>query len=327
MNTLLPISTEGHLTIAIYKCEILAKSIGFDSQSISFISFAISEIGINTIRYGQNGRIYFSSTYNNRGIRIFIVDDGIGIENIKLSLKDQYSTSSNSLGVGLGAAMRSMSNFWIKSQKGKGTTVLMKKFLPLDYKNISWGIARNINKTKPKNMFNFINEGFDGNKLLLGLIKSKTPSNESTNLSEHLKSIITKNVGSSLYKILSKVRVYLIKNSSDIDFEVCLSYIKPHSISLAGVGNFFFQVIAEDQIQFQTNNNSLRHSNLDEIETFQVNTKNNSIGIISTGLSDTKAILKNPFLLANTDIANEVLTKINNGTDNFVIVSRKNRIT
>ena len=63
-----------------------------------------------------------------RGILIVAQDDGPGIPDIDLAMRDGYSTA-RSLGVGLPGARRVMDEFELVSALGKGTTVTMKKWL------------------------------------------------------------------------------------------------------------------------------------------------------------------------------------------------------
>jgi len=56
-------------------------------------------------------------------------DDGPGIADIELAMRDGYSTG-RSLGVGLPGAKRVMDDFELVSSPGQGTTVTMKKWLP-----------------------------------------------------------------------------------------------------------------------------------------------------------------------------------------------------
>lgn len=55
-------------------------------------------------------------------------DEGPGIEDIDLVLKDGYS-KINSLGLGLSGSKRLMDEFEISSIVGKGTKVIIKKWL------------------------------------------------------------------------------------------------------------------------------------------------------------------------------------------------------
>jgi serine/threonine-protein kinase RsbT len=55
-------------------------------------------------------------------------DEGPGIPDIELAMRDGYSTGK-SLGVGLPGARRVVDEFELTSEVGKGTTIKMKKWL------------------------------------------------------------------------------------------------------------------------------------------------------------------------------------------------------
>ena len=57
-----------------------------------------------------------------RGIRLTFEDNGPGIPNIELAMKDGYTTGSG-LGLGLGGAKRLSNDFQISSTPGQGTRV------------------------------------------------------------------------------------------------------------------------------------------------------------------------------------------------------------
>ena len=56
-------------------------------------------------------------------------DEGPGIPDVELAMRDSYSTG-NGLGLGLPGARRLMDEFEIQSEVSKGTTVVMKKWAP-----------------------------------------------------------------------------------------------------------------------------------------------------------------------------------------------------
>ena len=57
-----------------------------------------------------------------RGVRVVFEDEGPGIPDIGLAMKDGYSTGKG-LGVGLGGSKRLVNDFQISSAPGHGTTV------------------------------------------------------------------------------------------------------------------------------------------------------------------------------------------------------------
>jgi serine/threonine-protein kinase RsbT len=62
-----------------------------------------------------------------RGIRLVFTDEGPGIPDINLAMKDGYTTGSG-LGLGLGGAKRLSSDFAIDSTVGKGTRVTITRW-------------------------------------------------------------------------------------------------------------------------------------------------------------------------------------------------------
>ena len=62
-----------------------------------------------------------------KGIEVICEDQGPGIANIDLVMRDGYSTSRG-MGMGLPGAKRLMDEFDIRSQEGVGTTIICRKW-------------------------------------------------------------------------------------------------------------------------------------------------------------------------------------------------------
>lgn len=88
-----------------------------------------SELLRNIIKYAGKGKVIIEiiSRGANTGIRLTFIDEGPGISDINLAMKDGFSTG-NSLGLGLPGAKRLVNEFNIKSEIGKGTTVQIVKW-------------------------------------------------------------------------------------------------------------------------------------------------------------------------------------------------------
>ena len=96
---------------------------------MTLIATAISELARNIVQYAQRGEIILSVVEGSRrGIQIVARDQGPGIPDLELAMRDGYSTGG-SLGLGLPGARRLMDEFAIDSEVGKGTTVSMRKWL------------------------------------------------------------------------------------------------------------------------------------------------------------------------------------------------------
>jgi serine/threonine-protein kinase RsbT len=90
---------------------------------------AASELARNTVVYGGGGtaRLDVVQAGGRRGVRIEFEDHGPGIADVELALKDGYTTG-NGLGLGLSGAKRLCSEFELKSEPGKGTTVVITRW-------------------------------------------------------------------------------------------------------------------------------------------------------------------------------------------------------
>jgi len=126
------VSIEGDADIVTARQEgrQLAAAAGFSGADQTIIALAISEIARNIVSYAQRGKVSLSrmDEGGRRGILIVAQDDGPGIPDIDLAMRDGYSTG-RSLGIGLPGARRVMDEFKLVSAPGKGTTVTMKKWL------------------------------------------------------------------------------------------------------------------------------------------------------------------------------------------------------
>jgi len=101
-----------------------AVAMGLSLVDQTKIVTAASELGRNTIIYGGGGEVEMLELRANGrlGLRLVFKDNGPGISDLQLALKDGY-TSGSGLGLGLGGARRLSDQFHIESTPGKGTRV------------------------------------------------------------------------------------------------------------------------------------------------------------------------------------------------------------
>jgi serine/threonine-protein kinase RsbT len=125
------IGHEADIVTARQRGREMAKDAGFSGSDLTLIATAISELARNIIVYAVRGEIILDITSESgrTGIVVIAQDDGPGIPDIEQAMQDGYSTG-NSLGLGLPGARRLMDEFNIKSTVGKGTTIIMKKWVP-----------------------------------------------------------------------------------------------------------------------------------------------------------------------------------------------------
>lgn len=130
IDVTVPIERDADIVGARQKGRELAAAIGFSSGDQTMIALAISEIARNIVTYAKRGRVTVSplDESGRRGVQIIAEDEGPGIADIDLAMRDGYSTG-RSLGLGLPGSKRVMDDFEIVSRPGQGTTVTMRRWL------------------------------------------------------------------------------------------------------------------------------------------------------------------------------------------------------
>jgi serine/threonine-protein kinase RsbT len=90
---------------------------------------AASELARNTIKYGGGGEVHLDALEDGfkRGIGLLFIDNGPGITDLSLALRDGYTTGGG-LGLGLGGSKRLVDEFDIDSRPGEGTAVSIVKW-------------------------------------------------------------------------------------------------------------------------------------------------------------------------------------------------------
>lgn len=101
-----------------------AVELAFNLVDQTKIVTAASELARNTLQYGGGGTVTLEALDldGRRGLRLTFEDQGPGIADITLAMKDGYTTGTG-LGLGLSGARRLSSEFHIDSRVGEGTRV------------------------------------------------------------------------------------------------------------------------------------------------------------------------------------------------------------
>ena len=119
-----PIATSEDVVAVRQAVRQRAVDLGFNLVDQTKIVTAASELARNTLQYGGGGTLRIEEVIqgSRRGLRLVFEDNGPGITNIELAMKDGYTTG-NGLGLGLSGAKRLSSEFDIHSRPGEGTRV------------------------------------------------------------------------------------------------------------------------------------------------------------------------------------------------------------
>jgi serine/threonine-protein kinase RsbT len=119
-----PIASSSDVVMVRQRVRAWTLELKFSLVDQTKIVTAASELGRNTLEHGGGGFLELSLAENGtrRGIRLRFSDQGPGIPDLDLALKDGF-TSGSGLGLGLGGSKRLMHDFEIDSKPGIGTTV------------------------------------------------------------------------------------------------------------------------------------------------------------------------------------------------------------
>ena len=125
----LPLVAPEHIVTVRQKVRQRAVELGFSLVEQTKIVTAASELARNTILHGGGGRAIIDVVSNGsrRGLRLTFEDDGAGIADLALAMRDGYSTVGG-LGLGLSGAKRLSNEFDLQSTPGKGTRVVIARW-------------------------------------------------------------------------------------------------------------------------------------------------------------------------------------------------------
>jgi len=112
------------------RAQIIAGALGFGAQDETRIATAVSEIARNAFEYAGGGRVEFiAETGTAQALAVRISDEGPGIADIADILAGRYR-SPRGMGIGITGSRSLMDEFVVDTVVGKGTTVVLRKYLP-----------------------------------------------------------------------------------------------------------------------------------------------------------------------------------------------------
>ena len=123
-----PVASSEDVVLARVAGREVAQLLAFSMGEATLLATAISELARNMVSYAGGGeiRIRMVSNGTKRGICVVARDQGPGIADIELAMRQGYSTSGG-LGIGLPGVRRIMDQFDIASDVG-GTTITITKW-------------------------------------------------------------------------------------------------------------------------------------------------------------------------------------------------------
>jgi serine/threonine-protein kinase RsbT len=125
----LPVRSSEDILQVRHTARTRAIEAGFNLVEQTKLVTAVSELARNTMIHGGGGTVNIEilDDGGRTGVRLVFEDQGPGISDVNLALKDGYTTGSG-LGLGLGGAKRLSNEFDIHSKPGEGTRVTITRW-------------------------------------------------------------------------------------------------------------------------------------------------------------------------------------------------------
>jgi serine/threonine-protein kinase RsbT len=120
---------EGDVVLVRQAVRKWAAELGFSLVDQTKVVTAASELARNVLVHGGGGtaRLEMLAEGVRKGLRLTFEDQGPGIPDVELALRDGYTTGGG-LGLGLGGSRRLVNQFEIVSRVGEGTRVTITKW-------------------------------------------------------------------------------------------------------------------------------------------------------------------------------------------------------
>jgi serine/threonine-protein kinase RsbT len=120
----IPIASAADIVAVRQKTRELSIQLKFTLVDQTKIVTAASELARNALEHGKGGKCSLEVVKNGvrQGLKLIFEDNGPGIPDVELAMKDGYTTGGG-LGLGLSGSKRLVNDFEIRSSPGQGTTI------------------------------------------------------------------------------------------------------------------------------------------------------------------------------------------------------------
>lgn len=324
--TELKIEVTKNFQIGVARREICqyAEKLGFTEKNVGEIAIVVTELADNLVNHNAiNGKIIYSPFKNEKGqgIQIISADDGPGFSNIEAVIEDGYSTKG-SLGLGLGAVKRLMSDFEISSNskvtaKSIGTKIITRKYFSQKREIYKDDIIRSYFGIFTRSKFGEEHNGdgyflkyFDNKTLAVvidGLGHGKYASEATVKTQQYLEENYNKSfkvIIDNLHKRLKRTRGVAISLALINDAKCTIEYL--------GIGNVITKLFKNNDSRTLVNYNGTLGHALRSFKIFEYPWTRGSVLVISSdGISSkynpqniTSFWGGNPIMIANSILKN-----------------------
>jgi len=262
------IDAENDVYVIVQKVKAQALALGFDAFTASLLASAVSEITTNVVRYANHGVATLRQCDNGKGIEIQVVDCGTGIANVELAMQDGYS-SAQSLGLGLGAAKRSVDEMKIVTASS-GTTITLIKYLPVPREDIDTGMVSFPAVGEHFNGDAYFVKGYQGDKVLAAIFDGAGKGKKAAKSAHVIQQLLKKNYQLPLNELVHLGHKVLKEYTFTRGVELALLRITPETIESLVMGNVTIHANSIPYSSHPVQNGSLGLSIPEDIHVHQI---------------------------------------------------------
>ena len=227
---------EKDIGVVIAEVRAVAAAMGFETLAIAEIALGVSEICQNAIRHAEKGQAVIRTRNADKILQIQISDKGSGILNILQAMEDGFSTISNSLGIGLQVAKRTMDKFSIESQEAQGTTVVLEKHLPLVDGFMTHGVVSLAEEGQQYNGDSYLVRAFGGDSVLCAVVDGLGQGHTAHVMAEEVKEVLIANFDVPLAELILLCDQQL-QDRYEGGVAMSLALIEKEMLSYVGIGD------------------------------------------------------------------------------------------
>lgn len=332
-----------HVASVRRKAVKMAKEAGFSDKEAEEISISVTELAENLIEHQTvEGKIICSliEEGSKRGIQIISEDCGPGIKDVMKAIQDGYS-GKGSLGIGLGAVKRLMSEFDITSKtdksahaefngsrEGIGTVIVARKWLYekktaglIEMPCTSFGV---FSRPKMDEMYNgdsFFLQHFDG-KTIVAVIDGVGHGLYAHEASHEAYVFLTDNYRDPLDVIINKMHLRL-KRTRGAAISIALIDETNGTMDYVGIGNVLTRLFKTDKPANPANYNGMVGASLQKFRVLHYPWSNRNVIIMtSDGISAKYDLNEYPGLVHKKAviIADVILRDFGRSNDDATII-------
>jgi len=218
-------------------------------------SSATSEIAINAVRHAKQGTATVKRTANDKGVEVTIEDSGQGITDLTQVFKDGYSTYG-SLGLGLGAARRSVDEMLFNKNDNSGLSITLRTYLPIPEEEIDIGAISFSATNESYNGDAYVIKEYSGENILIGVFDGAGTGQKAAISSTIASEAIKRNYKLPLDELVILADKLIKQSLCERTVEMCLLRLTPDTLECAAIGNVSVFSRTEPKITFPIQNGS-----------------------------------------------------------------------